>query len=188
MDLEALSTQEFLNECTRRIVEGEEAPSVLDTLKRISSGRMTERQFAEAQRKGFAIIYPQAIEAFKKGYYFGCQGLDFLSCLMLSEEQVHRDQQRWSQLLGAAQALGEEGVPPFPEIKEFAESRVLPKYEDRRVYINGDKSLKKAGELTAALRQGYIRRREAFLTAALKWGWKQVAVGAAKGRSTDMEA
>lgn len=174
MNYEQATNDELLAEVTACIIEQREFNGFSQVLRRVQAKQLSNEAFTEAQRKGFEVIFPQMMEAYRAGYYFGCQGLDFLSCLLLTRAEVEKDRSRWSEMLGAAEALGLAQAPEFQEPKAFTESRVLMPYEERRQFVTAKNELKAAASLSEATRKGFERKRDAFLTAAMKYNWKQV--------------
>lgn len=170
-DWKQATDAELLEEVEAAAREQRLQQGVTALVGRIFAGKLTQEQVDAAQRKGYASVLPEMLEAFRQGYYFGQQGHDFLSHLMATEAEVEEDQKRWAHLKGAAEAMGSLGDPTFREAADFARSRVEPTFAQRRAFLNPDgKSLR---TMDAKYKEAFTKRRDDFNSATTRWGWKQ---------------
>lgn len=169
MNYSEMSNSELLQEVKCCIVDHVNFNGFSEILKRIKGHQLTADEFAEAQRQGYDIVWPDMLASYKAGTAFGHQGLDFLSALMLTKEEVASDQERLGDFKGAKQALGSK--PELEEILAFGTSRIEPSFEDRRKFFRSGGELMDADEMGPKLRIEFERRRDAYGAATVKWGW-----------------
>ena len=176
MDHGKMSNEDLLEAMRHSIaVADEEFEGHIEIARRILSKKMSGVDFTAAQRAGFKEVLPLMLETYGKGYYFGCQGLDFLSCLMLTKVEVERDQRRWSNLQGAALALGKDREKELEDVTAFAASRVMLPYATRRLYLTMKDEIR--ADMSAGQRKSFESNRDAFAEATKKWGWRHLFDG-----------
>ena len=171
IDFKTAENHEILNELEASIRDFRPFLGLTECMKRVSLGTMPLEEFKGPQILGKQDIYPQMIASFKNGEYFGQQGLDFLSCLMLKAGEVKLDEHRWNELEGAAKILELESDPDYLEVKAFAESHVTHPYSYRARFIR-DGGLCPAEGMDNKTRDAFEIMRDEFQTVTEKWGWK----------------
>lgn len=181
MDVTEATTAELLNEVTASIREHRQCEAWTEVLKRIMAKKMTLDQFNAAQRAGFKDALPEMLEAYRAGYYFGHQGIDFLSFLMATKDEIAKDVERWNNLRAAAEAMGATDDAAYQDALDFARSRVEPSYDARRVYLSPDGRSTRY-EMKGELRAAFDRRRDDFNAATEAHGWRHPFGGSGKGK------
>lgn len=166
------TNEDLLAEVTDSIRAHRPCEAWTEVLKRVMAKKMTLDQFNAAQREGFKDALPEMLEAYHAGYYFGHQGLDFLSFLMVSKAEVAADVERWNNLRAAAEAMGSTDDPTYQDAMAFARSRIEPSYEARRVYLTPDGKTTRY-DMKGDLRAAFDTRRDAFNAATEAHGWHQ---------------
>ena len=172
MDWGAATNEQLLAEVTDSIKTYRACESWTEVLRRVLARKMTQDQFAAAQLDGYRVALPEMLQAYSGGYYFGHQGLDFLSFLMVSKAEVAEDVERWNNLRAAAEAMGATDDQTYQDAARFARSRIEPSYEARRVYLSPDGKTTRY-DMKGDLRAAFDARRDAFNAATEANGWRQ---------------
>lgn len=163
-----LKTAELLAILTNSIVADTEFFGYQELLERIGAGRLTDAQVVAASRAGYQQAFPLLMEPWAEGKLFGCQGLDFVSCMMLTEEEVRQDFQTWTRVGTASSVLNLGGE--FDHIRQFADTRIVIPFKHRRAFFDGP-NLKPASSLPTSHRRAWLKFRSEFIAANQRWGW-----------------
>lgn len=120
-------------------------------------------------------LWPKLVVEWRRGSLFGSQGLDFLSYLMQTEEEVEADQRAWGEVRGCIEALDLKAGSPearklVEELEAFSRSRVAAFYQERRAWLNGKGTGLKV--MTEQQQKAYTAKREAYMAEAKRWGWR----------------
>lgn len=141
-----------------------------ELLNRMVAGRLTEAKLKAAEAKGYQVSWDAMLKDYKAGTYFGQQGLDFLSFLMVTEKEVDEDLAKWNKMDAAATALGLRSDPTFCDAESFAYSRVKLAHPYRRFYLTKTNGLR--FDLHMGGRINLKTLRTSFNAAAKRHGWK----------------
>lgn len=163
-----LKTADLLSMLTASVANNTDFYGHQEILERIGAGRLTDNQVEAARRAGYQKAFPAMMAPWSEGKLFGCQGLDFLSCMLLTEEEVEIDMQTWLRVDAAAQAVGVDGE--WAHIQDFATTRIIIPAKHRRAFFDGG-SLKPASSLPRSHRMAWNRWRADFIAANKRWGW-----------------
>jgi hypothetical protein len=167
-----LTNEELLVKKSDAVKSGEDFKGYSEIQKRLLSGKMTLGEFNDSGRRDAEELYPKIVELFSTGDYFGCQGLDFLSHLLLTKEEIEKDQQRWHEFYDCAQAIHKLQDRSFLEIQAFFETRVEASFESRTAFLNSTKTGLKT-DMSKEGQRGFFAHRKSFENESMRWGWSK---------------
>jgi hypothetical protein len=160
-DFSELTNEDLLIKKSDAVASGEDFGGFSEIQKRLLGGKMTLVEFNDSGRRDAERLYPQIVELFRNGDYFGCQGLSFLSHLMLTKEEIEKDQQRWHEFYDCAQSIQKLQDPAFLKIQAFAETNVEPSFESRVSYLNSNRRGIKT-DMSRESHRSFVAHRKAF--------------------------
>lgn len=165
-----MKTVDLLAELTSCIIKGTPFFGHQEILNRLQSGRLSEAKYNQAEAAGYKGTWAGMLKDYKAGTYFGQQGLDFLSFLMVTEAEVKEDLDKWDKLNAAASALNLRADPTFCDAESFAYCCVKLAHPYRRFYLTKTNGLRH--DLNLGGRMNLKTLRDSFNAHAKRHGWK----------------